>query len=192
MPSRREIPSGDPYERFAAWREGIDDAAMCLATVSAEGEPAARIVLLAGFDRQGFRFFTSYDSQKAHDLDTVPRGALVWYWPPGRQIRVAGAVRRVSAGESDAFWETRPREHQLSVWASPQSSVIASRTVLEERLAATTTRFGDRVVPRPPNWGGYLLVPDLFEFWRQSDDRLHDRRRYRAVDGQWLIEYLAP
>jgi len=165
---------------------------MCLATVSPEGEPAARIVLLAGFDRQGFRFFTSYDSQKAHHLDATPCGALVWYWPPGRQIRATGAVRRVSAAEADTFWETRPREHQLSVWASPQSSVVAGRTVLEERLAATTTRFGNLVVPRPPNWGGYLLAPDLFEFWRQSDDRLHDRHRYRSVNGQWLIEYLAP
>jgi pyridoxamine 5'-phosphate oxidase len=165
---------------------------MCLATVSPEGEPAARVVLLAGFDRQGFRFFTSYDSQKAHHLDTTPRGALLWYWPPARQIRAVGTVRRVSAADTDAFWETRPREHQLSICASPQSSVIADRTILQERLAATTTRFRNLPIPRPSNWGGYLLTPDLFEFWRQSDDRLHDRQRYRLTNGQWLTEHLAP
>jgi pyridoxamine 5'-phosphate oxidase len=192
MPRHDETSPGDPYERFAVWREGVRDAAMCLATVSPNGEPAARVVLLARFDREGFRFFTSYDSEKAHDLDSTLRGALVWYWPPGRQVRVAGAVGRVSVAEADAFWEARPRAHQLSVWASPQSSVVAGRSVLEERLAGTTARFGDGVVPRPPNWGGYVLAPDSFEFGRQSDDLLHARRRYRLVEGQWLIECLAP
>jgi pyridoxamine 5'-phosphate oxidase len=182
----------DPYEQFADWYADVEDAAMCVATASPDGEPAGRIVLLEGFDRDGFRFFTSYESAKGRDLEANPRGALLWYWPPDRQVRAAGTVERLPPAESDAYWERRPRGHQLSASASQQSSVVESRDVLEERVAATTARFEGENIPRPESWGGYRLVPDWIEFWHHRDDRLHDRWRYRLVGNEWLMERLAP
>jgi pyridoxamine 5'-phosphate oxidase len=182
----------DPYEQFAEWYADVEDAAMCLATASPDAEPAGRIVLLEGFDRNGFRFFTNYESAKGHDLEANPRGALVWYWTPERQVRAGGRVERLSNTESDAYWERRPRGHQVSASASQQSTPVQSRDILEERVAATTTRFEGEDIPRPESWGGYRLVPDWIEFWHHRDDRLHDRHRYRHDDGQWQIERLAP
>jgi pyridoxamine 5'-phosphate oxidase len=182
----------DPYEEFAAWYADVEDSAVCMVTASAAGEPAGRTVTLEGFDERGFRFFTSYESPKARDLEANPRGALVWYWAPDRQVRAAGHVERLSSAESDAYWERRPRGHQLSVWASEQSTVIENRKALEERAAAVAARFEGQDVPRPGKWGGYRLTPDWFEFWRRRDDRLHDRWRYRPDGDGWLIERLAP
>jgi pyridoxamine 5'-phosphate oxidase len=182
----------DPYDEFAAWYADVADTAMCLVTASPDGAPAGRTVTLESFDERGFRFFTSYESPKARHLETNPHGALVWYWAPDRQVRAAGPVERLSSAESDAYWEHRPREHRLSVWASDQSTVVESREVLEERVAAAAARFEAESVPRPPSWGGYRLVPDWFEFWRRRDDRLHDRWRYRRDGGEWMMERLAP
>jgi pyridoxamine 5'-phosphate oxidase len=182
----------DPYEQFDAWSEHVADDAACLVTASADGRPAGRIVIVAGFDRSGFRFFTSYDSPKGRDLEANPRASLVWYWPPDRQVRATGSVERVSAEESDAYWENRPREHQLAVWANPQSEVVESREALEANATAAAARFGEEAIPRPPGWGGYRLVPAWVEFWRQGDDRLHDRVRYRAEGEEWMVERLAP
>jgi pyridoxamine 5'-phosphate oxidase len=182
----------DPYDQFADWYTDVEDAAMCVTTASPGGEPGARIVLLEGFDSDGFRFFTSYVSAKGADLEANPRAALLWYWPPHRQVRAAGSVARLTAAESDAYWDRRPREHQLAVWASRQSSLVESREVLEERMDAAGERFEGDSVPRPDEWGGYRVVPDWLEFWRHRDDRLHDRWQYRRADDDWVIERLAP
>jgi pyridoxamine 5'-phosphate oxidase len=182
----------DPYEQFADWYADVEDAAMFVATASPEGEPAGRIVLLEGFDSDGFRFFTSYESAKGQDLEANPRAALTWYWPPERQVRAGGSVERLSPAESDAYWERRPRGHQLSASASQQSSVVDSREVLEERVAALAARSEGAEIPRPESWGGYRLAPEWIEFWHHRDDRLHDRHKYRLEGADWKIERLAP
>ena len=169
-----------------------DETPMTLATVDPDGAPSARIVLLRGVDERGLRFFTNYDSAKARDLAANPRAALLFHWPPGRQVRTRGPVTRVGEEESDAYWATRPRGSQLGAWASRQSEVIAGRAELERRLAEVTARFQE-AVPRPPFWGGYRVAPETIEFWHHRDDRLHDRLRYRrADDGRWVVERLSP
>ncbi len=168
--------------------------AMTVATSTRSGEPSARMVLLRGVDERGFGFFTNYDSQKGRELAENPRAALVVYWPKlGRQVRVAGAVVKQSAEESTAYFHSRPLASQLSAWASPQSQVISSRTVLEDSVAALSKRYEAGPVPLPQNWGGYRLIPQSIEFWAHRDNRLHDRIRYtRQAEGGWLIERLAP
>jgi pyridoxamine 5'-phosphate oxidase len=182
----------DPIGQFRAWHaEAGNLAEVAVATASADGEPAGRMVLLKGVDERGFAFFTNYASAKARDLTANPRAALLFFWPPDRQVRVQGAVAVVSAGESDDYWRSRPRGSQLGAWASRQSEVIDGRAELERRLADATARFpGD--VPRPPFWGGFRVVPETVEFWEHRDDRLHDRLRYRREGDGWVIERLSP
>lgn len=189
---RKADLDADPFRQFASWHEGVDDAAACLATASPDGLPGARMVLVRGYAPDGFRFFTNYSGAKARDLEANPRAALVWYWPPGRQVRADGRVERLTRRETAAYWETRPRGSQLGAWASRQSEVIGGREELEESLAEVRRRFGDGEVPCPPFWGGYRLVPDHVEFWHHRDDRLHDRLRYRREGAIWVIERLAP
>lgn len=165
---------------------------MALVTASAEAEPAGRMVLLKGADHQGFAFFTNYTSAKGRDLAANPRAALLFYWPPDRQVRVTGGVHRVGPEESERYWRTRPRGSQLSAWASRQSEVVPSREALEAKVAELATRFGAGEIPSPPFWGGFRLVPEVVEFWHHRDDRLHDRLRYRMADGAWVRERLAP
>ena len=165
---------------------------MALVTASAEAEPAGRMVLLKGADARGFAFFTNYSSAKGRHLAANPRAALLFYWPPDRQVRVTGAVTRVDPEESARYWRTRPRASQLSAWASRQSEVVENREVLEARVAELAARFDGGDVPSPPFWGGFRLVPAAIEFWHHRDDRLHDRLRYRRVDGSWARERLAP
>ena len=182
----------DPVRQFTAWHaEAGAPPEVALATASPDGAPSARMVLLKGVDAEGFVFFTNHGSAKARDLAANPRAALLFHWPPGRQVRVRGPVARVSDEESDAYWAGRPRGSQLGAWASRQSEVIGDRGELERRLAQVAARFPGEV-PRPPFWGGYRVVPEVVEFWHHRDDRLHDRLRYRRVDGGWVIERLSP
>jgi pyridoxamine 5'-phosphate oxidase len=191
----------DPLRQFARWFDEAVAAqlpepnAMTLATVADDGRPAARIVLLKGADTRGFVFFTNYDSRKGRELARDPRAALLLFWVElERQVRIEGVTERVSAAESDAYFATRPRLSRFGAWASPQSATIDGRAVLEERFAQIAARYADESapVPRPPNWGGYRLAPDLFEFWQGRRSRMHDRILYRRAIDAWTIERLAP
>jgi pyridoxamine 5'-phosphate oxidase len=165
---------------------------MTLATATTSGRPSARTILLRGFDDSGFVFYTNYSGRKGKELAENPKAAVVFYWPRlGRQIRIEGRVAKVSLKESDNYFSSRPRDSQLSAWASQQSRVVADRRFLEEQVK----RFGEKYpgrVPRPPNWGGYRLQPSIFEFWKEQPGRLHDRLRYRHSKGRWIVERLAP
>jgi len=197
-PLRKDELAPNPTEQFRRWwepalREAVLAEAMTLATVDSEGAPDARMVLLKGFDERGFRFHTNYGSEKGRQLDADGRAALVVYWRElDRQVRVRGEVERLSADESDEYWETRPRESQLGAWASPQSEMLGSREELEEQLQAIRERFEGGEVLRPEHWGGYLLRPESVEFWQGQVGRLHNRFRYSRKGDGWRIERLAP
>ena len=191
--------AASPWVQFAAWFEEARRAishqpeAMTLATATRGGRPSARMVLLKFFGRDGFGFFTHYASRKGRELELNPRAALVFHWSPlGRQVRIEGRVRRVSALVSDRYFATRARGSQLSAASSPQSRVIANREQLERRRAQLDRATTGRPVARPADWGGYRLVPDSIEFWQQGEHRLHDRIRYRRRGGRWVRERLAP
>jgi pyridoxamine 5'-phosphate oxidase len=183
----------DPVAQFLAWYESVPEPreAVALVTASAGGEPSGRMVLLKGVDEGGFAFYTNYASAKAKELEENPRAALVFFWPPDRQVRVSGPVTRTTAEESERYWRSRPRGSQLSAWASHQSEVVQNRGVLEDRVAELSRRYPE-AIPAPPFWGGYRLVPETVEFWHHRDDRLHDRLRYRRAADGWVRERLAP
>ena len=190
----------DPFKQFARWFADAEQAelplhnAMTLATASRAGKPSARMVLLKEVDARGFVFYTNYQGRKAQELWENPFASLVFYWQPlSRQVRVEGAVERVASDESDRYFASRPRGHQLEAHVSAQSQVIKDRVFLEEQFKACTQTFAGREVPRPEHWGGYRLIPDTLEFWQQGEHRLHDRLRYRRNDNDhWVIERLAP
>jgi pyridoxamine 5'-phosphate oxidase len=197
-PLRRADLDPDPIAQFRDWlavaeREVPLPEAITLATVDDAG-PDARMVLLKGASADGFRFFSNYESAKAAQLAAAPAAALIAYWRElDRQVRARGEVERLPEAESDAYFATRPRDSQLGAWASPQSQPIDSRDELDRRLAQIAQRFGEGAIPRPPNWGGFLLRPRAVEFWQGQVGRLHDRFRYlRDEDGGWRIERLAP
>ncbi|MEX0657517.1 MAG: pyridoxamine 5'-phosphate oxidase [Egibacteraceae bacterium] len=171
----------------------VEPTAMTLATADAAGRPSVRAVLLKGLDAQGAVFYTNYGSAKARDLDENPHAALALVWPAlHRQVRIAGAVTRTSAEESDAYFASRAPGSRLGAIASPQSEVIADRAVLERRIAEAAARHPDGL-PRPPHWGGYRVALDRVELWQGRPDRLHDRLRYVSAPGDgWRIERLAP
>jgi len=189
----------NPFVMFQQWLELAiaenlpEPNAMLLATAALDAKPSARFVLLRGVDERGFVFFTNYASRKGKELADNPFAALVFFWQPlHRQIRVEGRVARISAQESDAYFSTRPRGSQLASAVSPQSQVIPDREFLEARVRALDAKFPNTVL-RPAQWGGYRVVPDIFEFWQGRENRMHDRLRYtRAVDNTWQLERLAP
>ena len=196
---RRADLDPDPLVQFRRWYAEAGAAgvrapeAMALATSTSDGAPSLRMVLLKGADERGFAFYTGYVSRKASELDSNPRAALLFYWDPlGRQVRIEGTVERVAENESDAYFATRPRGAQLAATASKQSSVLANRDEIDSRVAELDHDYTAREVPRPEHWGGYRLVPDIYEFWQHREDRLHDRLRYRRADGSWAIERLSP
>jgi pyridoxamine 5'-phosphate oxidase len=206
MTERRAFPllhqadlSPDPFEQFARWY-GLATAevpladAMTLATLGDDGAPDARMVLLKGHGPDGFRFFTNYESAKAAQIATDPRGALILYWREhDRQVRARGPIERLPATDSDAYFAGRARASRLGAWASPQSRPLADRAELDRRLAEVRERFGDaRDVPRPDFWGGFVLRPETIEFWQGQQARLHDRFLYTRDTGGWRIQRLAP
>lgn len=192
--------ASDPLVQFQSWLDearvaGVHEPeAMVVSTVAPSGMPSSRHVLLRDLAGGAFTFFTNYDSQKARELAGNPRAAICFPWNVlARQVRVAGSVERASAEASDAYFATRPRLSQLGGWASAQSQVLSGREELETSLAAVEARFAGREVTRPPNWGGFCVVPDEIEFWQGRPFRLHDRFRYRRESsGAWLVERLWP
>jgi len=189
-----------PFKQFDKWFQqaltaGLPEPnAMTLATATPDGKPAARIVLLKGFDDRGFVFFTNYESQKGRELADNPHAALVFHWVElERQVRISGRVGRVSTAESETYFRSRPLGSQLGAWVSPQSQVISGRKVLEDKLEDLTHRYQNTPIPLPPYWGGFRAAPDALEFWQGRPNRLHDRLRYTLQSGgRWLIERLAP
>ncbi|HET7725325.1 MAG TPA: pyridoxamine 5'-phosphate oxidase [Propionibacteriaceae bacterium] len=193
-----ESAGGEPLALFERWFADALKAkvpepnAMTLATVGAEGRPSTRIVLIQSFDAAGLVFFTNYESRKGRELEAHPFAALQFHWVElERVVRIEGRVERTSEAESDAYFVTRPLDSRIGAWASPQSQVIPNRAVLVANAAKASATYGLNP-PRPPHWGGYRLVPDAWEFWAGRKSRLHDRVRFRLVEGRWVKERLAP
>lgn len=206
---RREYTSGglsradlheSPFEQFEQWFKQVcaverlyDANAMTLATVSSEGKPTVRTVLLKSFDEQGFVFFTNYTSQKAQQIEANPKVALLFPWTElDRQIEITGVAHRVSQMDNDEYILSRPRGSQLGAWASKQSSVIENRSVLDQRLDNLDQKYAERDIPVPDFWGGYCVVPETIEFWQGRVNRLHDRFEYKNTSDGWLINRLSP
>ena len=195
--SELEVNS-NPFSQFSSWwddavQSEIDEVnAMTLSTITNEGRPSSRIVLLKGFDAKGFIFFSNYNSSKAQQISSNSHVSLLFFWKElERQIRIDGVCSKVSAEESDAYFHSRPIGSRLGAWASPQSEKIKDREVLVQRLASVTQEFG-LDVPRPPHWGGYHVVPTRIEFWQGRSNRLHDRILYEQKELSWQISRLAP
>jgi pyridoxamine 5'-phosphate oxidase len=191
--------SPDPLQQFSTWwQEAINSNieevnAMTLATADKDGRPSARIVLLKGFDETGFKFFTNYNSRKGKEIEVNPFASLVFFWKElERQVRISGSVSRLSAEESDTYYQSRPSGSRLGAWCSPQSEVIESRAVLEHNLEKYQATFIDGQISRPPHWGGYAVKPVEVEFWQGRPSRLHDRIAYTKVESSWTIARLAP
>lgn len=189
----------DPIAQFRRWFDAALNArvpepnAMHVSTVTAEGRPDGRIVLLKDVSEVGFTFFTNYESRKGRELTDHPFATLTFFYPElERQIRIEGQVEKVSPDESDAYFNSRPRGSQIGAWVSHQSTVIDSRDVLETRQRELEAQFAGQPVPRPPYWGGFRVIPDVLEFWQGRPSRLHDRIRYRKDGDNWLIERLSP
>ena len=188
----------DPIRQFERWFQDALSAklplpnAMTLSTVTPEGAPSARIVLLKGIEDGAFVFFTNYLSRKGRELERRAAACLLFLWSElERQVRIDGTVEKVPAPASDTYFATRPLGARLSAWASAQSAVVADRAILEGAMAAAKQRYGESP-PRPPHWGGYRVIPQEIEFWQGRSDRLHDRLRYRRNGDAWTIERLSP
>ncbi len=190
----------NPIEQFDHWfdealKSGIyEPNAMTLATASTDGKPAARIVLLKGFNQDGFVFYTNYLSRKGKELAKNPVVALVFFWPElERQVRIEGTIEKVSKETSEKYFQSRPKESQIGALASPQSQVIEDRNLLEKNWKELEKKYADQEIPKPSFWGGYLVKPQVIEFWQGRSSRLHDRIVYRKADkNNWKIVRLAP
>ena len=190
----------EPFRQFEKWFQEAEAAklpepnAMLLATADADGRPSARTVLLKGLDGRGFVFYTNYESRKGRELADNARAALLFPWISlERQVIVEGPITRVSREEADAYFHSRPRASQIGAWASPQSTVVAGRAVIEESFRTVEKKYEGREIPLPPQWGGFRLSPETVEFWQGRRSRLHDRLRYRReAGGDWTVERLAP
>lgn len=201
--SRASLTEADvnpnPVDQFSKWLHEAIDAqvpeanAMTVSTATADGRPSSRILLIKDVDQRGFTFFTNYESRKGRELDSNPFASLLFYWIElERQARIEGRVERISDAENDAYFNSRPVKSRLGAIASAQSRPVASREVLEARVQEVEKQYGDHPV-RPPQWGGYRLVPDYLEFWQGRPSRLHDRIAYlRQADGSWQIQRLQP
>jgi pyridoxamine 5'-phosphate oxidase len=191
--------NSDPILQFKSWMDealhaGVPEHnAMTLATAGADGKPSARIVLIKGVDARGFAFFTNYESHKGRDLEANPHAALLFHWIElERQVRIEGRVEKLPGAESDAYYASRPLDSRIGAWASEQSREVSGRVALVARAAKFAAKFGMNP-PRPPHWGGYVVVPELMEFWQGRPSRLHDRIVYsREPHGVWRIARLAP
>lgn len=189
----------NPVTQFGIWFAAALDAqlyepnVMTLATADLSGKPSARILLLKGFDENGFVFFTNYESKKGKELAENPQASMMFFWPElERQVRIDGTITKVEEAVSTEYFHSRPKGSQIGASASPQSSVIESRTLLEDRVKELTATYQEKEVPRPAHWGGYILVPDAIEFWQGRPSRLHDRILYTQKNGIWTIDRLAP
>lgn len=189
----------DPFTMFGRWFDAAREAgvlepnAMTLSTASPDGIPSARVVLLKGLTDHGFVFFTNYESRKGRELAANPHCGLLFCWYElQRQVRIEGAASRIPRPDTEAYFVGRPRDSQIGAWASPQSSVVASRAELEQAYAELEQRFEGADVPCPPHWGGYLVSPERVEFWQGRRSRMHDRLQYRREGTRWVVERLAP
>jgi pyridoxamine 5'-phosphate oxidase len=197
-PLERADLDPNPLRQFEKWfreAQGVVRApeAMAIATATAAGSPSLRMVLLKGFDENGFVFFTGYESRKGREMGENPHAALLFYWDPlGRQVRIEGDVSRAGREESDEYFHSRPRAAQLAALASRQSEVLATRDDLESRYAELERDLDGKEVPLPEAWGGFRLLPDAYEFWQHRENRMHDRFRYRREGGGWIVERLSP
>ena len=189
----------DPFVQFGHWMDeaiaasAAEPTAMCLSTASTDGRPSSRMVLLKGFDKDGFVFYTNYNSHKGRELAENPFAAITFFWPElERQVRITGRTSKVSAEESDEYFKSRPYTSRLGAWASNQSEPIESKTVLVTRAAKLAIKYAAGSVPRPLHWGGYRVVPDGIEFWQGRPSRLHDRICYELSEASWRIRRLSP
>ena len=194
-----EAVADHPFAQFQHWLQQAIAAelpepnAMMLSTVSDQGHPVGRMVLLKALDERGFVFFTNYDSAKGQQLTNHPWAALVFWWAQlERQVRIEGPVEKITTAESDAYFQSRPRASQLGAWASPQSQIIGDRRVLDQRLAELESKYEGQPIPRPDHWGGFRVIPQTMEFWQGRPSRLHDRLQFTLVDGEWQRVRLAP
>lgn len=195
-----EHTAADPMEQFAFWFKEVEAAggvkepnAMSLATIGTDGFPKVRIVLLKEYSQEGFVFYTNYDSEKGQSIAQNTQVGLSFFWPNlERQVILKGEAHKVSEGQSDAYFASRPKGSQLGALVSNQSSVIDDRSVLEEKMQSLVSQYEKKDIQRPEHWGGYIVKPLMIEFWQGRPSRLHDRVRYTLNDDQWIKERLAP
>lgn len=189
----------NPFEQFKLWfekmlsAEMLEPTAFILSTSTKDGKPSSRVLLLKQFDEKGFIFFTNYDSRKGNEIEKNPNGAMLFFWDKlERQIRIEGIIEKIPAEESDKYFQTRPYTSKLGTWASEQSSPLSNRFKLIRQVVKYMAKYPLNV-PLPPNWGGYRLIPDVFEFWQGRESRLHDRMQYnKNENGKWIITRLYP